>query len=37
MKLTTQEWMNRAKDDLDAIEEIQAVTHLTNMVAFHAQ
>ncbi len=37
MKLTTQEWMNRAKDDLDVIEEIHDVAHLTNMVAFHAQ
>ena len=37
MKLTTQEWINRAKDDLDVIEEIQDIEHLTNMVAFHAQ
>ncbi|MEE8480555.1 MAG: HEPN domain-containing protein [Desulfobacterales bacterium] len=37
MKETTREWLSRAKDDLDVIEEIKDKKHLTNMVAFHAQ
>lgn len=37
MKPVTREWLNRAKDDLDVIDEIIGHQHLTNMVAFHAQ
>lgn len=37
MKLITKEWLDRAKDDLDAIEELLKRKHLTNIVAFHAQ
>ena len=37
MKPSTQEWLSRAKDDLDVAEKIQDCPHLTNMVAFHAQ
>jgi HEPN domain-containing protein len=37
MKEISREWLNKAKDDLDVIEEIKDITHLTNMVAFHAQ
>ena len=37
MKLITKEWLDRAKDDLDAIEELLKREHLTNIVAFHAE
>ena len=37
MKVVTQEWLNRAKDDLDVTEEIIELPHLTNIVAFHSQ
>jgi len=37
MKEISREWLNKAKDDLDVIEEIKNIKHLTNMVAFHAQ
>ena len=37
MKLITKEWLDRAKDDLDVIEQITAQEHLTNMIAFHSQ
>ncbi|CAN2039102.1 HEPN domain-containing protein [Candidatus Magnetomoraceae bacterium gMMP-15] len=37
MKLITKEWLSRAKDDLDVIEDILNREHLTNMVAFHSQ
>lgn len=37
MKLITKEWLNRAKDDLDVVEEIFDNENLTNMVAFHSQ
>ncbi len=37
MKETTQAWLDRAKDDLDTIEQLLDVEHLTNIVAFHAQ
>jgi HEPN domain-containing protein len=37
MKLITEEWLNRAKDDLDVAKEILEMEHLTNMVAFHSQ
>jgi HEPN domain-containing protein len=37
MKRITQEWLDRAQDDLDAIEELLTREHLTNIVAFHAQ
>jgi HEPN domain-containing protein len=37
MKLITEEWLNRAKEDLDVAAEIIAKEHLTNMVAFHSQ
>ena len=37
MKLITEEWLDRAKEDLDVAAEIIAREHLTNMVAFHSQ
>ena len=37
MKEMTKEWLKAAKDDLDVIEKIIEIDHLTNMVAFHAQ
>jgi len=37
MKEISREWLKKAKDDLDVIEEIKNKKHLTNMVAFHAQ
>ena len=37
MKLITEEWLSRAKDDLDVAKEILEMEHLTNMVAFHSQ
>ncbi len=37
MKAITQEWINRAKDDLDVAREIIDIAHLTNIVAFHCQ
>ena len=37
MKTITREWLHRAKDDLDVIVEIIELSHLTNIVAFHAQ
>jgi HEPN domain-containing protein len=35
MKLITEEWLGKAKEDLD--REIISKEHLTNMVAFHSQ
>ena len=37
MKLITEEWLRRARDDLDVAKEIIVREHLTNMVAFHSQ
>lgn len=37
MKTLTQEWLDRAQDDLDSIAELIKREHLTNIVAFHAQ
>ena len=37
MKPVTQEWLNRAKDDLDVVTEIIEIAHLTNIAAFHCQ
>lgn len=37
MKNITKEWLSAAYDDLLTIEEIMDNTHLTNIVAFHAQ
>lgn len=37
MKPITQEWLNRARDDLDVVEEIIEIAHLTNIAAFHCQ
>ena len=37
MKLITEEWLRRARDDLDVAKEIIVKEHLTNMVAFHSQ
>ena len=37
MKPITREWLNRASDDLDAVEKILEITHLTNIAAFHCQ
>jgi HEPN domain-containing protein len=37
MKPVTEEWFNKAQDDLDVIKKIINDEHLTNMVAFHAQ
>jgi HEPN domain-containing protein len=37
MKEISREWLRKAQDDLDVIEEIKNKKHLTNMVAFHAQ
>jgi HEPN domain-containing protein len=37
MKPITQEWLNRASDDLDVVEEIIDIAHLTNIAAFHCQ
>ena len=37
MKLISKEWLNKAKEDLDVVEEIISRKHLTNMVAFHSQ
>lgn len=37
MKTITEEWLNRAKDDLDTIEKILDAPHLTNVSAFHSQ
>ena len=36
-KIYSIEWLKAAKDDLDSIEYIIKVEHLTNIVAFHAQ
>ena len=36
MKLITKEWLQFAKDDLDVVQNIIKVPHLTNMVAFHS-
>ncbi len=33
MKPVTQEWLNRAKDDLDVVAEIIEIVHLTNITA----
>ncbi len=37
MKPITEEWLNRAREDLDVALEIISKEHLTNMVAFHCQ
>jgi HEPN domain-containing protein len=37
MKKVTNEWLDRAKDDLDTIKEIISKQYLTNIVAFHSQ
>ena len=37
MKKLTEEWLRAAKDDLDVIEKIINVEHLSHIVAFHAQ
>lgn len=37
MKEISREWLRKAQDELDVIEEIKNKKHLTNMVAFHAQ
>jgi HEPN domain-containing protein len=37
MKPITEEWLNRAREDLDVALEIISKEHLTNMVAFHSQ
>ena len=37
MKEISLDWLRKAQDDLDVIEEIKNKKHLTNMVAFHAQ
>jgi len=37
MKPITQAWLDRALDDLNAIEQMVELEHLTNIVAFHAQ
>lgn len=37
MKPITQEWLNRAGDDLDVVGEIITIAHLTNIAAFHCQ
>ena len=37
MKLITEEWLKRARDDLDVAKEIIVREHLTNMVTFHSQ
>lgn len=37
MKPVTKEWLNRAKEDLDAALAIIPNEHLTNIVAFHSQ
>ena len=37
MKPITQAWLDRALDDLDAIEQLLEKEHLTNVVSFHAQ
>ncbi len=33
MKPITQQWLNRAKDDLDVVVEIINIAHLTNITA----
>ena len=37
MKPITKEWLDRAKEDLDASLAIIPNEHLTNMVTFHSQ
>jgi HEPN domain-containing protein len=37
MKPITEEWLDRAREDLDVALEIISLDHLTNMVAFHSQ
>ena len=37
MKQITEEWLDRAREDLDVALEIISREHLTNMVAFHSQ
>jgi HEPN domain-containing protein len=37
MKPITEEWLDRAKEDLDVALEIISREHLTNMVTFHSQ
>ncbi len=35
MKLITEEWLEKAREDLDVALEIISKEHLTNMVASH--
>jgi HEPN domain-containing protein len=37
MKLITEEWLDKAREDLDVVLEIISREQLTNMVAFHSQ
>jgi HEPN domain-containing protein len=37
MKLITEEWLDKAREDLDVALEIIPKEHLTNMVTFHSQ
>lgn len=37
MKAAANEWLIAAKDDLDTIELLLQVNHLTNIASFHAQ
>jgi HEPN domain-containing protein len=37
MNPITEEWFDKAKEDLDVVLEIISKEHLTNMVAFHSQ
>ena len=37
MKLITEEWFDKDREDLDVALEIISKEHLTNMVAFHSQ
>ena len=37
MKKITNEWLDRAKEDLDTIKEIISKQYLTHRVAFHSQ
>ncbi len=37
MKPITEEWLEKAREDLDVALEIISKEHLTSMVAFHSQ
>lgn len=37
MKMITQEWLNRASDDVETMKSLLTREDLTNIVAFHAQ